>query len=277
MFELGPGPQHPSQQLAVLEKGAGLRSHTFFSVLSTVGPEPPNPRASLRRLRAGSGPVGPEEPQAVPTRVSEEDQRGISPAWGGHADRGAPPGHLPGSPPPGAERGLRELRRQPADGDRRLLRGRPARPLRSPLSPAHSSGLSTAGTAGTSVRVSVRPSPPRRGVPPAAATGGLRAARGAAGLPLRELPVREHAPPPGSRVGKGCPGPVPIPGGLASCLGVRTALRTWGERRRAACEPCCSSRGFYSSCPRLATRVGSDLLSPPAPPPRAMLCLILHF
>lgn len=220
--------------------------------------------------------MGLEEPQAVPTRVSEEDQRGTSPAWGGgHADRGAPLGPLPGSPPPGPGRGLREARRQPADGDRRLLRGRPSRPLRSPLP----SGPSTAGTAGTSIRLSGRlsvPAPTGRPFLPRP-RGGPQAAREAAGLPVRELLVREHAPPPGPRAGKGCPGPIPIPGGLASCLGVRMALKTWGGTCRAACEPCCSSRGFYSSCPRLATRVGSDLLSPPSPQPRAMLCLILHF
>lgn len=198
MFELGPGPQHPSEQLAVLEKEAGLRSHTFPPVLSTVGPEPPNPRAGRGtpgHPREGCG-LGLQEPQAVPTRVSEEDQRGTSPTWGGHADRGPLPGHFPGSPPPGPGRGLREARRQPADGDRRLLRGLPARPLRSPLPPPR--GRARRGQrARPSVCPSACPSPPRRGVPLTAATGGPAGGPGGVGAPSPGTPC------PGTRTSAG--------------------------------------------------------------------------
>lgn len=165
MFELGPGPQHPSEQLAVLEKGAGFRSHTFPPVLSTVGPEPPNPRAGRGtpgHPREGCGlglaPWGCRSRRPFPRVFLRRISEGRAPRGGGHADRGPPPGHFSGSPPPGPGRGLREARRQPADGDRRLLRGAPV--SAAPQPPAPSSGPSTAGTAGTSIRLSVRLSVP---------------------------------------------------------------------------------------------------------------------
>lgn len=181
MFELGPGPQHPSEQLAVLEKGAGLRSHTFPPVLSTVGPEPPNPRAGRGtpgHPREGCGlglaPWGCRSRRPFPRVFLRRISEGRAPLGGGHADRGPPPGHFSGSPPPGPGRGLREARRQPADGDRRLLRGLPARPLRSPLPPPR--GRARRGQrARPSVCPSVCPSPPRRGVPPAGGPGGVGA------------------------------------------------------------------------------------------------------
>lgn len=276
MFELGPGPQHPSEQLAVLEKGAGLRSHTFPPVLSTVGPEPPNPRAGRGtpgHPREGCGlglaPWGCRSRRPFPRVFLRRISEGRAPLGGDTQTEGPSRGISPDPPHPGRGGGCGRLggSQQTAiaacSGGSRL--GRSAAPC--PLLGAEHGGDS--GHVHPSVRPSVRPRPDGASLP--------QAAREASGLPVRELPVREHAAPPGPRVGKGCPGPIPIPGGLESCLGVRMALKTWGGTCRAACEPCCSSRGFDSSCPRLATRVGSDLLSPPSPQPRAMLCLILHF
>lgn len=181
MFELGPGPQHPSEQLAVLEKGAGLRSHTFPPVLSTVGPEPPNPRAGRGtpgHPREGCGlglaPWGCRSRRPFPRVFLRRISEGRAPLGGDTQTEGPSRGISPDPPHPGRGGGCGRLGGSQQTAIAACSGGLPSRPLRSPLPPPR--GRARRGQrARPSVCPSVCPSPPRRGVPPAGGPGGVGA------------------------------------------------------------------------------------------------------
>lgn len=179
MFELGPGLQHPSEQLAVLEKGAGLRSHTFPPVLSTVGPDPPDPRAGRGtpgHPREGCGlglaPWGWRSRRPFPRVFLRRISEGRAPRGGGDTQtEGLPWGLSPDPPHPGRGGGCGRLggSQQTAiaacSGGAHL--GRSAAPC--------PRGRARRGQrARPSVCPAVCPSPPRRGVPSYRGHGGAR-------------------------------------------------------------------------------------------------------
>lgn len=204
MFELGPGLQHPSEQLAVLEKRAGLRSHTFPPVLSTVGPDPPDPRAGRGtpgHPREGCGlglaPWGWRSRRPFPRVFLRRISEGRAPRGGGDTQtEGLPWGLSPDPPHPGRGGGCGRLggSQQTAiaacSGGAHL--GRSAAPC--PLLGAEHGGDS--GHVHPSVRPSVRPRPDGASLP-TAATGGPAGGPGGGGAPGPGTPC------PGTRTSAG--------------------------------------------------------------------------
>lgn len=202
MFELGPGLQHPSEQLAVLEKRAGLRSHTFPPVLSTVGPEPPDPRAGRGtpgHPREGCGlglaPWGWRSRRPFPRVFLRRISEGRAPRGGGTRRQRGSPGASPRIPPTRAGEGAAG---GSAAASRRRSPPAPGAPISAaPQPPAL--GAEHGGDSGhvhPSVRPSVRPRPDGASLP-TAATGGPAGGPGGGGAPGPGTPC------PGTRTSAG--------------------------------------------------------------------------